>query len=379
VQQRSCAISVSIDGYAVEGGYDTGDGPATSFGAAQALGRVRRSLGSPTTFEHLPELVERIADLGVSGVRMTMEWARLEPRPGAIDDDAFDVYDRALRVAERRGLSPVVVLCDAAWPSWLGQEPWLSTWAPVQFASHAQRIGGRLEGRLRALVTFRTPNAVARHGWIEGALPPFRRRAGADALSALDGMLLAHQLASDALAECAPTTVRALLFEASLDYEDEAVFRNLASGLDPASRHESQEQWRSLVAPLVPRARRRSRARSRRDVFSMRSTARWTFTPPFEWWVAGDEPALLGAALAHAGGGITAVELDAGPHGWASQLRSASRSLEAAGEVHLHGALSSTGPLSGPSGLFGVDQHAGGWTLQDPSQPVLEGLARLAS
>ena len=37
-------LGVTLDGYAVEGGYDAGDGPATSFGIAQVLGRIAPSL-----------------------------------------------------------------------------------------------------------------------------------------------------------------------------------------------------------------------------------------------------------------------------------------------------------------------------------------------
>jgi hypothetical protein len=379
VQQRSRAIGVSIDGYAVEGGYDTDDGPATSFGAAQALGMVRRSLGSKGTFDHLSELVERIADVGANEVRLTMEWARLEPRPGELDHDAFAAYDRALRAAARRGLSAVVVLCDAAWPSWLGQEPWLSTWAPVRFASHAASVGARLDGQVRALVTFRAPNAAARRGWFEGTCPPFRRRAGADESSALDGTLLAHQLAAEALAECAPTMIRAILFEASWEYGGESVFRDLAAGADARSRNESEARWRSLAAPHASTSRRGRRARGHHDVTSMRSTPRWASTPPCEWWVGSDDLALLGTTLAHSRGGVTTVELGARPVGWTSQLPRAVGPLRDASTVHLHGALSSTGPLDGPTGLLSVDQHGGGWTLSDPTPDLIDAIAGLGS
>jgi hypothetical protein len=269
------------------------------------------------------------------------------------------------------------VLCDAAWPSWLGQEPWLSTWAPVRFASHAGSVGARLEGRLRALVTFRAPNATARRGWHDGTCPPFRRRAGADGASALDGMLLAHQLAAEALAVHAPTTLRALLFEAAWDYVGEAAFRDLAAGMDSAARHESEARWGALVAPHSKRER--ALRGGRRDVTSMRSTPRWGSTPPCEWWVGGDDPALLGATLAHSHGEITTLELGAGPLGWASQLRRAAGPLAETPTVQLCGALPSTGPLDDPSGLFAVDQHGGSWTLSDAAPRLVEAIASFAS
>jgi Glycosyl hydrolase family 1 len=374
VQPRSRTVGVTIDGYAVEGGYDTDGGPSTSFGIAQALGSIRRSVRSPSTFNHLPELVERVADLGVDEVRLTMEWARLEPRPDEFDDEAFGVYDRALQRAERRGISAVVVLCDVAWPSWLGQEPWLSTWAPVRFAAHARRLGTLLDGRLRALVTFRAPNAAARGGWIEGIVPPFRRRAAPDSASALDGMLLAHQLASDALADATPATPRALLLEGSWDYADERALHDVATGADEPARAASEAAWRSSVPRSVASPRRR---RGHVDLASLPSSRRWDSTPPFEWWVASTELDLLTAVLAHSAGSVATVELGAGTSGWTRQLDGAQGALGNARAMHLHGALDSSGPLRGPRGLVSLDQHDGGWTLAAPDDRVVDAIATL--
>ena len=357
-------LGATIDGYAVEGGFDTDGAPATSFGIAQALGRARPSVRSSGTFDHLGELVARAAQLGVGEVRLTLEWARLERRPGAHDDAAMAHYVSALRAAADASLTAVVVLCDAAWPSWLGQEPWLSAWAPQRFAQHARWVAERLEGLARTAVTFRAPNVAAREGWVAATRPPYRTHARADAVSALDGMLVAHQLATHAMDEVAPELGRALLVEATTSYDGAALWRDVATGhADAGALAARRREWRQAVPRGGLAGRLGVSGRRRVDVDALRSTKGWADTPPFEWWLGGDDVELLAASLQHAGGDVATVELGAGPSGWDAQLAVAMPALAAVHgavrAVHLHGLVSSTGPLTAPVGLSTSSSTAG--------------------
>jgi hypothetical protein len=372
-------LGATIDGYAVEGGFDDADGPATSFGIAQSLGRIRPSVRSPGTFEHLAELITRAAQLGVGEVRLTLEWARLEPRPGDHDDDAIARYVAALEAAADASMSTVVVLCDAAWPSWLGQEPWLSAWAPQRFASHARWVAERVDGLARAVVTFRNPNAAAREGWLTASRPPFRRHARADATSALDGMLVAHQRAVDEMASVAPALSRAIALEARRAHEEGVFWRDVArSGGEPGQLAARRRAWDAAV-PRRGRLRAVAPPRRRVDAAALRSTAGWASCAPFEWWLGGDDVELLAAALEHEDGDVGTVELGAGPAGWDAQLATALPALAAVADgvrnVHLHGLVSSTGPLAAPVGLLDVDQHSGDWSVEGPEDGVARRLS----
>jgi hypothetical protein len=79
---------------------------------------------------------------------------------------------------------------------------------------------------------------------------------------------------------------------------------------------------------------------------------------------------------------VATVELGAGPHGWAAQLATALPLLDGSAvalrALHLHGIVSSTGPLDGPIGLVDVDQHGGGWQLGAPTGAVRTALARFS-
>lgn len=355
MRRAAVGLGVTIDGFAVEGGFDTDEGPATSFGVMQALGRARPSLRAEDAYAHLEDLVERAASLGFTELRLTVEWARLERRPDERDEGALDRYARALGRARDLAMSCTVVLCDAAWPSWLGQEPWLSEWAPRRFAVHASWVAARLAGMADAYVTFRAPNAAATSGWLDATRPPYRRRAGADALSALDGMLLAHQLAVNEIERVASQARRAIVMDATATASDDAA-------------------WRHLVADLAPQPATAPRLRSAR---------RWKDVAGFEWWLAGRDPAALANALAHARGAVRTVELGCAAGGWAAQLAAGVPSVTSgpfgASTVHLHGLVSSTGPLAAPIGLVDVDRDRGGWSMRALDPTAARALASLTA
>jgi hypothetical protein len=379
VTRATTVLGVSIDGYAVEGGYDVEGGPATSFGVAQSLGRTRPSLRSDGTFVHLDDLVRRAAQIGCQELRLTMEWARLERRPGQHDDDALARYLGALRTAQAESMSAVVVLCDATLPSWMGHEPWLSAWAADQFAAHAAWVAHRVEGLARSAVTFRAPNAAAREGWRTGRRPPHRTGADLDSVSALDGMLVAHQRAATAMADAAPTLGRALIFEAAPRYDDSAGWHDVADGLrDPVLVGARRDRWDAMARGTrgARAANRRGAGQWLRDASQLRSTPGWTSTAPFEWWLCGDDPDLLVASLAFGAQRGGAVELGAGRFGWDAQLAAGLQAVTSgefgATTVHLHGLVSSTGPLDAPTGLLAIDQHNGAWTVGE----LDDGIAR---
>ena len=365
-------LGATIDGYAVEGGFDVEGGPYTAFNAAQALGQRRPSVRTPATYEHLGDLVDAAADLGLDEVRLTLEWARLEPRPGQRDEDVLAHYVGALAAAHARGLGSVVVLCDAAWPSWLGDEPWLSAWAPPRFAAHAAWVAERVEGLARAVVTFRAPNAAAAASFRTATSPPYRTSSRDDELASLDGMLLAHQLAVLELARCAPGVERAIVLAASGDYEEECLLRDVAAGIvDPVVLAARRDRFERDVSQV----RSARRVRDLSGVGSLRSAQRWADLPEHRWWLASGDPDLLCAVLNDAPPlrGAT-MELAAGAYGWDAQLAVGVRSLAHAmgpgATIHLFGLVGAEGTLPEPVGLLEVDRLGGGWSARDVDDRV---------
>jgi beta-glucosidase/6-phospho-beta-glucosidase/beta-galactosidase len=65
------------------------------------------------------EDVELLAELGVDAYRFSMEWARIEPEQGKIDQGALDHYSELLDALQARGIRPLVTLHHYSNPLWV--------------------------------------------------------------------------------------------------------------------------------------------------------------------------------------------------------------------------------------------------------------------
>src|ERR1019366_9969859 len=66
-----------------------------------------------------PEDVALQVSLGMGAYRMSIEWARVEPRPGEIDRPALDEYRKMLGALRDAGIEAMVTLHHFTLPAWL--------------------------------------------------------------------------------------------------------------------------------------------------------------------------------------------------------------------------------------------------------------------
>jgi hypothetical protein len=126
-------------------------------------------------------VLDAVGPLGLSGVRLSLEWSRLEPRPDEPDGPAYARYRGAIIYARSLGLHVTGVMIDAAWPSWLGPEAWLLPWVAPRVLRHAERLVAELGDELDALVGFARPQELASGGYLYATCPPWRTRSAPDA------------------------------------------------------------------------------------------------------------------------------------------------------------------------------------------------------
>jgi beta-glucosidase/6-phospho-beta-glucosidase/beta-galactosidase len=221
------AIGVATAGYQVEGGYN-GDGePANNWYDWERTGRAERSGVACQFWSHPEEALDRAAALGCNMFRLSVEWARLEPEQGRFDEAALDRYVEILEMCGARGLEPLITLHHFTHPLWLGEEFWLRPGSPDRFARYVQRVLPALAPHCRRWVTINEPNIVTLMGWIEGACPPGRRLAFADAFCVLDNLLTAHVLAADAIVDLQPGAEVTCNTSSSSIYEHDRLLTDL--------------------------------------------------------------------------------------------------------------------------------------------------------
>ena len=117
-----------------------------------------------------------LADAGLNSYRFSIEWARIEPAPGAFSNAQLAYYRTIIETALKLGVRPLVTLHHFTNPAWLGA---LGGWAhpetPERFAAYAERASSILWG-VEHVCLINEPNMVAlipamtAAGGIEGLL-----------------------------------------------------------------------------------------------------------------------------------------------------------------------------------------------------------------
>jgi len=176
------------------------------------------------------ETLKSLASEGATAFGVLLEWARVSPEPGAVDEGALTGYADLLRMGRDNGLEPVLTLQFRSHPEWLGEEFWLTPGSPDLFRSHVGTVAGWLGDLCRHWVTVQSPGRLARGGWITGQSPPHRRAALADAYAVLDNLMTAQLLAEDEIRAARPDAVVAIGHQASDLYDEGPLAVDLLRG-----------------------------------------------------------------------------------------------------------------------------------------------------
>ncbi len=148
---------------------------------------------------------DRAANSGQNAHRLSVEWSRIEPRPGVWDDAALAHYREMLRGLRQRGLRPMVTLHHFTNPLWLlEQGGWQSEQVVGRFDHFTRKVVGALGDLVDLWCTINEPNVYAYSAYGEGAWPPGRRDVRAT-FRVMRNMLQAHAAAYHAIHELQPS------------------------------------------------------------------------------------------------------------------------------------------------------------------------------
>jgi beta-glucosidase/6-phospho-beta-glucosidase/beta-galactosidase len=179
-------ILATLDGYSVEGGFDRPYEPATCYSPTIALGRHDGPGDADRLWHDYEKVLDLVPSLGIDGVRITTEWARIEPRRNEVSTEALDRYAAVCSYAKSLGLYVSVALVDAAWPSWAGMEAWLLPWVAPYCEENAVRVVTHLGDSVDSVVLFSEPEAIVTRGFVDALSPPWRSSASKDAALAIE-------------------------------------------------------------------------------------------------------------------------------------------------------------------------------------------------
>lgn len=119
------------------------------------------------------EDTELMAELGLQVYRMSVEWSRIEPRPGEFEREALDHYREEILAIRAAGIQPLVTLHHFSHPSWFqGLGGWTSDAAPDLFSRFVEEVVGALGDLVGDWVTINEPNVYAVQAHLFGEAPP---------------------------------------------------------------------------------------------------------------------------------------------------------------------------------------------------------------
>jgi beta-glucosidase/6-phospho-beta-glucosidase/beta-galactosidase len=151
--------------------------PRSDWAGWEAAGRVPASADGNGFRTRYADDLALLAGHGVRHHRITVEWARLEPRPGRWDDGEVAHLRRVLSAAADAGVAAWACLLHGTAPGWFtdDQRGWLDDGAVLTWARHVDRVAEALGDLVAGWVPIHEPEVAARLAHGEGAFPPGRR------------------------------------------------------------------------------------------------------------------------------------------------------------------------------------------------------------
>lgn len=152
------------------------------------------------------EDVRLTKDVGASAFRVSLEWARIEPKRGQFNENAIAEYRSRLQRMKAAGVRPVVTLHHFTHPTWFNKEtPWHTPESVAVFRRYAKVCAKILKGLDAMVITFNEPMVLLLGGYIQGCIPPGIADGG-KAMLALGNIGRSHVAArEEILAECGKT------------------------------------------------------------------------------------------------------------------------------------------------------------------------------
>ena len=296
---RGLELGAATAGFQCEGGYNGEGGPRNNWYGWEGRPGVIRSGGACGFWERFADDARLLAGNELHVFRLSLEWARVQPRaPGSNDDgfdhSAIDRYAEILAALTRAGVEPLITLYHWTHPAWLGADFWLEENSPQQLADYLAGFLPRLLDALdargcappRRFITLNEPNMFALATYLAGRFP--HRAQGADAARrCMEHELLGHLAAAAQLRKL--YSARGLAPPAiSLNNNFSAVYRLDALFTDLLCAPQTGISRDDLEDHLDAREKSLARAmlESEGPITTARQLVRWLFRS-LEGWARG--------------------------------------------------------------------------------------------
>lgn len=184
---------------------------------------------------------ELASKMGLTSVRISLAWEKINPRPGEFNQEVLDHYRQMLLDMKSRGIRPLVTLFHGTVPIWFQtQGGWLHPRAPEQFVDYVAHSVRALSNLCDLWVTFNEPMIFVGLGYLEGTIPP-EVSSVSKTLIAASHVVRAHRLATAKIHEIQPVT----------SFKNTISGVGIVSGLDIYDPFDTHNFWDRWVGSIV--------------------------------------------------------------------------------------------------------------------------------
>jgi beta-glucosidase len=130
------------------------------------------------SWTHFEKDLEALDAIRPTHYRFSIEWARVEPRPGVYNEEAIRGYVRMARKLQALGIEPVVCLWHFTFPDWLydkekpGNSNWLHPLVRARWKSYVSRIVRAMGPGVKYYAPQNEPNGQITTAYLVGQWPP---------------------------------------------------------------------------------------------------------------------------------------------------------------------------------------------------------------
>jgi len=137
---------------------------------------IKEPYRNSVDFRHrYAEDIARAKQLGVTVFRFSVEWARIEPRPGQVDETELAYYDDVVRHILDAGMKPMITLDHWVYPGWVvDQGGWDTDLTVSAWLANARRVIERYRGLGAWWITFNEPTGYVQQEISNGGLAAWK-------------------------------------------------------------------------------------------------------------------------------------------------------------------------------------------------------------
>lgn len=157
--------------------------------------RIKRGQKAGLACDHWNRYREDLGlmkQLGMQAYRLSVEWSRIEPRPGEYDAAAIQHYHDVLDAMKQEGLQAMVTLHHFTHPLWFHELGAFEKEENIaHFVKFSERVFSEYQSKVNWWCTINEPSVFTTMGYMTGTFPPGKQDANLMALVQRN-VVLAH-------------------------------------------------------------------------------------------------------------------------------------------------------------------------------------------